>query len=217
MRSRLISEWHNSPSLKGHGEKIVVAATLLLALSACSVAPRPVEDLPSSAKPAKTGYADGNLQFKEVSFLDGAIRFEIPKEWLEEYEPDGTGVYYDSAPDAGTLRVSLITAEAATDHEPHEAAIDLLREDREVDPKRVELLPGGNAFGSWVKRSSERGDAITQFWWQIVNTAPPRHIRIAMFSYTVLTANEKSAKTVSDVGLLERSLRQARFKSAPAN
>jgi hypothetical protein len=191
--------------------RIASAAIFLVALGACGVVPRVAEDLPSTATPQSV-QVDKTRQVKDVSFLDGAVRFQIPKEWVEEYEPSGTGVYYEDAPDAGTLRVSLITVQLAKDPGPN-AAIDVMRTDKKVDRDSIESLPTGNAFGSWVERSSERGDAITMFWWEIVNSSPPEYIRIAMFSYTVLTANEKAAKTASDLALLDSSLRRVRFNS----
>lgn len=147
---------------------------------------------------------------KEVADQAGIVRFNLPEGWVEEIEPEGGVMFYGTEEDAGTLRSTVITASSPTDIASDEP-IDLLKGVSGVDPTTIVLLANGNAIGSSVTHSSENGTPITLFWWYLTNAVPPRHIRLATFSYTVLTEDENTERTVDEVKMLEQSIRDARF------
>lgn len=147
---------------------------------------------------------------KEVADQEGIVRFNLPQDWVEELEPEGGVMFYGTDVDAGTLRPTVITASWPTDISSGEP-IDMLRDVSGADPTTIVLLANGNAIGSSVVHSSENSTPITLFWWYLTNAVPPRDIRLATFSYTVLTDDEHAERTVGDVKMLEQSIRRAKF------
>jgi hypothetical protein len=152
----------------------------------------------------------GNVQVKEIVYRGGIVKFAVPKHWVEEYEPDGGGMFYENAPDTGTLRLNVITVQSPTKLRT-DSAYEALRSLKSINPKTIKRLPNGNAITTWVQHSSESGQAITLFWWQVTNPMPPRHMRSANFSYTVLTSQEHLPRTMSEVQLLNGSIENAVF------
>lgn len=153
-------------------------------------------------------HADG-LQMKEIRYDGGVVRFSIPKNWVEEYEPDGGVMFYGTAPNTGILRLNLITGKppAAVGQDAYEA----LRSLKSVRPESIKRLPNGNAITTWLQHSSEQGEAITLFWWHVASPVPPNHIGIANFSYTVLASQEHTAQTQSELQVLTKSIENAAF------
>lgn len=46
---------------------------------------------------------------REVAYRAGVITFRIPAHWVDEYEADGTGIYYEPSAGSGTLRLTVLT------------------------------------------------------------------------------------------------------------
>lgn len=147
---------------------------------------------------------------KEIIYRGGLLRFWIPDAWVEHYESDGGGTFYEDAPDTGTLRLSVITARAPADRIDGQPA-DCLRGFRNVAAGDVQELANGNAFATAVTHSTEDGDPITMFWLYAGNFVRPDHIRIACFSYTVLTSREDDPGVVDEVRMLTESVSNIEF------
>ena len=150
---------------------------------------------------------------KEIAYRGGVVKFFIPKNWIEKYEPDGGGMFYEDAPNTGTLRLNVITAKSPTSL-GSDAAYENAAKAKNVKPSDVERLSNGNAMARWVQRSSEQGQPITLYWWHVTNAVPPEHLRIANLSYTVLTSEENSPATKKDVEFLTESIRNAKFHAS---
>jgi hypothetical protein len=157
-----------------------------------------------------TNAAPPESNMKEIVYRGGLIRFEVPKEWLEEYESDGGGMFYREGKDTGTLRLSIITANAP-DVLPKDEDIEILKTTRGVKASDIKRLINGNAVASHIERSEEQGTPITLFWWHVTNIIPPKHVRIANFSYTVLTSKENDVSTQAEVKMLGHSIENALF------
>jgi len=149
---------------------------------------------------------------KEIKYRGGVIAFFIPKNWVEHYEPDGGGMFYEDAPNTGTLRVDVITTKS-TKTLVSDAAYIELGSMKSVKPETIKRLPNGNAIVTWVEHTAEGGQAITLFWWHVANPVPPNHLRLANFSYTVLASQEDSALTKSHIRMLTSSITNAEFHS----
>jgi hypothetical protein len=147
---------------------------------------------------------------KEITYRGGIVRFILPTEWVEEYEPQGGATFYAKRPNSGILRLNVATLKAPSSVSGR-AAQDVLTQLRGIDPTTVESLPSGNALARNVERSNDNGGQITLYWWYLSNPVPPTHLRIAMFSYTVLTSLEKTNETIAELKLLEQSIRSAKF------
>lgn len=152
----------------------------------------------------------GNVQMKEIVYRGGVVKFAVPKHWVEEYEPDGGGMFYENAPNTGTLRLNVITVQSPTEL-GSDSAYEALYSLKSTNRKTIKRLPNGNAITTWVQHSSESGQAITLFWWEVVNPVRPRHLRSANFSYTVLTSQVHLPRTMFEVQLLNGSIENAVF------
>ena len=152
----------------------------------------------------------GEVKMKEIQYRGGIVTFSIPRHWVEEYERDGGGMFYEDAPNTGTLRLNVITAKS-----PHplsaDAAFEELTAMKSIKAESVQRLKNGNAFATAIQHSSEQNQAITLFWWHVTNPVRPSHLRIANFSYTVLTSQEHSEATKREVQLITESIKNAKF------
>ncbi|WP_133611429.1 hypothetical protein [Aquabacterium commune] len=150
------------------------------------------------------------LEMKEIQYRGGIINFSVPKNWVEESEPDGGAMFYEDAPDTGTLRLNVITA-TSPQLLSDDAAFERLAAMSSVAAGSVQRLKNGNAIATSILRSTEQGHAITLFWWYVTNPVRPNHMRIANFSYTVLTEKEGSETVKRDVQLLTEAIKNSRF------
>ena len=53
---------------------------------------------------------------KTIIYRGGIARFRVPHSWVEEYEPEGGGTFYEDGPDTGTLRMPAGTRRQAASH-----------------------------------------------------------------------------------------------------
>lgn len=160
---------------------------------------------------SNTSVHAGDFEMKEIQYCGGLVTFSVPKNWVEEYDPDGGGMFYENAPDTGTLRLNLITAKSRTPLSD-DAAFEELVAMKSVKAESVQRLRNGNAIATSIQRSSEQGQDITIFWWHLTSPVRPSHLRIANFSYTVLTAQERSEIVKREVKILTESIKDAKFQ-----
>ena len=162
----------------------------------------------SHALPAIDGVK--TVETREIKYRGGLVTFSIPKHWVEEYEPEGGGTFYEDGPNTGTLRINVITMKSPTPVTAN-SGIAALSGLEDVKPLEIENLPSGNAVAKFVRRSTEQGQAITLYWWYVAQSIPPQHVRTAMFSYTILTSSENSSDSAAQLQLLDKSIRNATF------
>jgi hypothetical protein len=146
---------------------------------------------------------------KAIDYRGGVISFQIPEDWVEEYEHDGGATFYANEPDSGTLRLSILTLEGPTLPGPE----GLMRA-HQNGPGQPEMLPTGNTVVSYRKSATEDGEQLTIFYWTLANGVPPRHIRLAIFSYTIVERQVADAKVVAELAMLNHEIRAAVFSSS---
>lgn len=49
------------------------------------------------------------VPLKTISYRGGIATFAVPESWVEEYEPEGGGTFYDDVEGAGTLRLNVLS------------------------------------------------------------------------------------------------------------
>jgi hypothetical protein len=76
-----------------------------------------------------------------------------------------------------------------------------------------EALGNGNVLAKKVVKTTERGQRITVYAWHVCFSLLPTTIRIANFTYTILSSLTQSHETLNDLSFLELSIRQATFSS----
>jgi hypothetical protein len=150
------------------------------------------------------------IAMKQIQYRGGLVSFSVPSVWVEDSEPDGTGMFYENAPDSGTLRLIVITARSPKPL-PEDAAFEELAAMKSVKAGSVQRLKSGNAIATSIQRSTEQGQSITLFWWHVTSPVRPNHLRIANFSYTVRTEKEGSDAVKREVQLLTESIKDAKF------
>lgn len=149
---------------------------------------------------------------KLVHYRGGIVEFAIPTSWVEEYGQDGGGTFYLDEADTGTLRLSIQTFEKTTSGSLPSSA-DLLVAKKPMPGESIRTLANGNAIRQYVVRSEENGEAITLHWWHLANVAHPSTLRIASFSYTVLTSQESSSGLARELEMLQQSIESAAFST----
>jgi hypothetical protein len=170
--------------------KLIAGIAALLTASAASATAQPVGS-------------------KQINYRGRLVEFSIPAAWVEEYEPEGGGTFYEPGDGTGTLRLNVISARPPTSDTK-------LTSDRvlaQIGHPASEILPNGNAISTRVSRETEQGTPLITYWWYVANVVSPTHVRIANFSYTILSSNEGSALTKAELSFLEKSIRNASFSA----
>lgn len=154
-------------------------------------------------------HAEG-VPMKEIKYRGGLVTFSIPKHWVEEYESDGGGTFYEDAPNTGTLRLNVITAKSPKPLSA-DAAYEELVALKSINTQNAQRLANGNAFATAIQHAREQGQEITLFWWYVTSPVRPNHFRMANFSYTVLTSQENSDLIQRDVRQITEAIKNAKF------
>jgi len=146
---------------------------------------------------------------KTISYRGGIVAFRIPASWKEEYSDTDGGTFYEDKPDSGTLRLKLITAESPLEI-TSDSATSILNTLRVVNGQAMRQL-NGNALARYEEMSVDRGQKIKILYWLVANPVPPKHARIATFSYAILQKKECDSAAVRDIQMLEKEIQGARF------
>lgn len=156
------------------------------------------------------------MELKTIVYRGGVVTFRVPMDWIEEYGERGGGTFYRDTPQAGILRLYVTTMSNEKVVSPeliyNEAIVDYRGIKQSFLPD-LQLLPNGNSIlrhrrtsWSWFRR-------IVLHFWQVYNPVPPHHMRLALFSYTILKTLDTNPETLQDIDLLDREIRDARFYS----
>jgi hypothetical protein len=147
---------------------------------------------------------------KTVTYRGGIVTFRIPAPWVEEYEPEGGGTFYDHAPDSATLRLEVITTKAPSPLGV-DGAPEVLSSLRQRTDAAVEQLPNRHALVRYTQSAVDRGHALLITYWSVAQVIPPHHARIATFSYTLLETQRDSERFRREIALLDREIRSSVF------
>jgi len=149
-------------------------------------------------------------ELKEINYRGGILRFKIPANWIEEYEENGGGTFYEDAPDTGTLRLNILTMQAPSEVEG-DLSVEALLMMPDVEAEKIVKLDNGNAITRSLERTKEQRKKITLYWWYLANYVPPDYVRIANFSYTILSSQEDLDSSRELIGLLDQQIKLAVF------
>jgi hypothetical protein len=149
------------------------------------------------------------LELKTIKYRGGVVEFRIPASWEEEYSDIDGGTFYENKPDSGTLRLKVITAESPSEV-TSDSAKSILDTFSFVRGRAV-LQPNGNAIASYEESSVDSDQKIKIFYWLVANPLPPKHARIATFSYTILERKQHDTTIMRDLQMLEKEILDAKF------
>jgi len=157
-----------------------------------------------SKQSAEFSAAPKQPELKLVNYRGGVVRFSIPSNWLEEYEPEGGGTFYENRSDSGTLRLNVLEFDS-----PSKSAEEMAR--TAFPQNGVELLPSGFPMRHYVKPAKENGEALEIHRWEIAVPVPPRTLRLVCFAHTILAGQQSAPKIATELKLLDESIRAAEF------
>src|SRR5262245_13890714 len=147
---------------------------------------------------------------KVLAYRGGLVRFRIPADWIEEYDEDGGGTFYEDRPESGTLRLNVLTF-ASSHPLGSAAAVDALLPRGAKYSAAPELLPDGNALIRYGVTALEDGQPIYIEWWEVANPVPPKHLRIALFSFTILEEQRTQSAFADAIEAIDGEVRCAEF------
>lgn len=147
---------------------------------------------------------------KTITYRGGLVTFRILAHWVEEYEHDGGGAFYELAPDSATFRLRTITARSPSPVTA-ESAPDVLSRLPQAANSTIERLPSGCALMRFTESTVENGQGLFITYWSVAQVLPPYHVRIANFSYTLLEHQRDDAKFQYELELFDREVRGCIF------
>ncbi len=150
-----------------------------------------------------------SLPMKTICYRGGVVTFRIPASWQEEYSDVDGGAFYEDKPDSATFRLKLITAKFPSEI-TSESATSILNTIGFVKGE-ARRQPNGDALARFEQSSVDRGQKIKIIYWVVANPVPPKHARIATFSYTILQRKRDYSATIRDIEMLEKEILKARF------
>jgi hypothetical protein len=133
---------------------------------------------------------------KQIIYRGGLVKFRLPNSWIEEYEADGGGTFYEDKPNSGTLRLNVLSFKA-TDEKTSEIVSEAIAEQFQHSRHgQVDILPNGNVLQKYTETAVEDGEELLIYYWKLGSPIPPQTIRIALFSYTILSNQAEDAKAI---------------------
>jgi hypothetical protein len=140
---------------------------------------------------------------KTIVYRGGVVTFRIPESWTEQYGAEGGGEFYEDAPDSPTLRLNVLTFRGP--NATAEAAATTLKEKCAV----IEHLPNGAALARYERATEEQGEELELTTWELAQALPPEHLRVLVFTWTILTSQRDDPRIRADFELLDREIRAA--------
>jgi hypothetical protein len=155
----------------------------------------------------------GAVRFKTIVYRGGLVRFRIPAHWIEEYEHEGGGTFYEEGPDTGTLRLNVLTFEARQVDRVQSTSEFLATYLREQPAAEVIARADENASLAFWKFHEQDEDepALAIRYWQVANLVLPAHMRMAVFSYTMLRALKDKQRFIAEVQMIDDEVRRCTF------
>ena len=161
-------------------------------------------------KRTKNSSRSGDIELKKIAYRGGIIDFSIPRTWIEEYGDEGGGVFYEDAEDSGTLRVNVMTFASNRNSEAIDVDVEAKTKAKENNGVAI-ILDDGNALVKYEKDALENGENLKITFWEVYNPVPQNHLRIAVFSYTLLSSQFDLPNFQQELELLDREIANVRF------
>lgn len=144
---------------------------------------------------------------KTIRYRGGIAEFTIPSNWREGYEPGGGGTFYADSPDSGTLRLNVLSFESQ-DTPAEQMAATAFRDGK------VSATTSGFPLHREEKTAEENGESLHIISWEVAIPVPPKSLRLAIFSYTILKKQLKDSAFIAEIEQLQRSIEQAVYSQA---
>jgi hypothetical protein len=161
--------------------------------------------------PKLSGNTDRRAEIlKTITWRGGVVSFRIPAHWTEDYTDEGRGTFYDDAPNSGTFRLDIVTAQAPSPL-TSDSAREVLATLRQSAKHPIERLSSGSALVRYSESAVDRGHKLLITYWSVAHVIPPNHARIATFSFTILAHQRDEPRFQRELELLDREVRESVF------
>ncbi|WP_273566381.1 hypothetical protein [Maribacter halichondriae] len=141
----------------------------------------------------------------------GILTFEIPKNWIEEYDDEHGGSFYEDTPLSGTLRLKIMSLNAPSGENQLEV-LDVLSGLNVKESKTISL-PNKNAYKMFYEQTTDSGHEITIYYWSLAQLIKPKKARLANFSYTILTSRLNLESVNKEIEFITEQVENAHFES----
>lgn len=144
---------------------------------------------------------------KTIRYRGGIAEFTIPSHWREEYEPGGGGTFYEDSPGSGTLRLNVLSFESQNTPAEQMAATAFR-------DGKVWATTSGLPLRCEENAAEENGESLHIVSWEVAIPVPPKSLRLAIFSYTIIKKELQNPAIIAEIKQLQRSVEQARYSQA---
>ncbi len=139
----------------------------------------------------------------------GILSFELPRDWIEEYDDELGAAFYKDLEDSATLRLSLISLKAPSDIGELNA-VKVLDKFNSKESKII-TLTNNNAYKMYYERTIDEGNEITIFYWYLAQVIKPSGARLAVFSYTFLSNQLEKKSIQQEIEFITEQVKKAEF------
>ena len=145
---------------------------------------------------------------KEIDYR-GILKFHIPSDWVEEYDDEHGGTFYEDSPLSGTLRLKLMALNTPKGSFFKDAPSIL--DDIITKGSASIQLPNDNALKMFFEQTVDSGHEITIYYWSLVQFLQPNRLRLSNFSYTVLTNRLGIESVRKEIDFITEQVKNAEY------
>jgi hypothetical protein len=77
--------------------------------------------------------------------------------------------------------------------------------------ERLSKTKNGDGIKFERKATEDEGQKLTFYSWEVVHCAPPDKLYVAVFTWTILAAQDANQKAVKELELIDAEVSKARF------
>ncbi|WP_218081013.1 hypothetical protein [Anthocerotibacter panamensis] len=148
---------------------------------------------------------------QKIAYRGGLVTFRLPENWVAEYEEEGGGIFYDESDDLGILRLNVLTFKNYGAEEVSSKTIETMLNASSQAKGTPKPLPNGNILVAYEETEIGDGEEILIYYWEVGNPVPPAHVRLAIFSYTILASESESPRAKEVLAFLDREIAASVF------
>lgn len=145
---------------------------------------------------------------KKINYRGGLISFDIPENWIEEFEETGGGAFYEDSPNSGTLRVNVLTIE---NNEENANPLDIFKDNQKRNDQKEYITQAGDGIIEYLDRTEESGIPITLFTLACAHKTKQKDFLLAVFTWTIETRFEYQESYIQEWNLIRNCIQNIEF------
>ena len=145
---------------------------------------------------------------KKINYRGGLISFEIPENWVEEFEEPGGGTFYEDTPTSGTLRVNVLTIE---NKKGNGSPLDVFKDRQKRNNQKEYTTQWGDEIVEYLDMTEESGIPITIFTLACAHKTEGKDFILAIFTWTIETRFEYQESYIREWNLIRNSIQNMKF------